>query len=80
MVDGVRGKPGENIRHAAKLVEPEERKDTESGTVTIHYRQTEGPSVRAKTERRTTVCVTSTDVPVLLLKINFIKLIIIKLC
>lgn len=73
----MRGKPGENIRPAAKRVEPEERKDTESGTVTIHRCPTEGPCVRAKTERRTTACVTSTDVHVLRLKINFIKLIIV---
>lgn len=64
MVSGGHGRPGETIRHAAKRVEPEERKDTEYGTVTIHRRPTEGPCVRAKTERRTTACVTSTDVPV----------------
>lgn len=64
MVVGGRGKPGENIRPAAKRVEPEERKDTEFGTVTDHHRPTEEPNVRAKTERVMTAFVTFMDVPV----------------
>lgn len=65
MVGGGRGKPGETIRHAAKHVEPEERKDNESGTVTIYHRPTEGPSVKAKTRKGTTAFVTFMDVQVL---------------
>lgn len=64
MVGGGRGKPGETIRPAARRVEPEQRSDTESGTVTIHHRPTEGPNVRAKTERVMTAFVTFMDVPV----------------
>lgn len=64
MVGGGRGKPGETIRSAARCVEPEQRSDTESDTVTIHHRPTEGPNVRAKTERVMTAFVTFMDVPV----------------
>lgn len=74
-MDGGRGKPGENIRPAAKRVEPEERKDTEFGTVTIHHRPTEEPSVRATSGRGRTVFVTFRDVQVLRLRISLIKLI-----
>lgn len=63
MVGGGRGKPGETIRSAARRVELEQKSDTESGTVTIHHRPTEGPNVRAKTERVMTAFVTFMDVP-----------------
>lgn len=63
MVVGGSGKPGETIRPAARRVEPEQRSDTESGTVTIHHRPTEGPNVRAKTKRVMTAFVTFMDVP-----------------
>lgn len=73
-MDGGRGKPGENIRPAAKRVEPEERKDTEFGTVTIHHRPTEEPSVRATSGRGRTVFVTFMDVQVLPLRSILMKL------
>lgn len=73
MVDGGRGKPGENIRPAAKRVEPEQRSDTEFGTVTIYHRPTEEPSVKAKTERGTTAFVTFMDVQVLRLRSSLLS-------
>lgn len=48
MVGGGRGKPGETIRPAARRVEPEQRSDTESGTVTIHHRPTDGAKCQGK--------------------------------